>query len=88
MRSFFLAIASLAVALLFSATPEAASLRVAPVFLDLKARTAASSIRIWNGARRPINVQVRVFRWTQRQGEDVYKPTSDGPAGTAHPAVD
>jgi fimbrial chaperone protein len=55
----------------------AASLRVAPVVLDLQAPTAASTIRIWNDARRPINVQIRVFRWSQQNGEDSYEATND-----------
>jgi fimbrial chaperone protein len=55
----------------------AASLRVAPVVLDLRAPTAASTIRIWNDAGRAINVQIRVFRWTQRNGEDAYEATND-----------
>lgn len=54
-----------------------ASLRVAPVLLDLPAPTAASKIRAWNDGDRAINVQVRVFRWKQVGGEDVYEPTRD-----------
>lgn len=56
---------------------QAASLRVAPVLLDLKAPTAASSLRIWNDAKTPINVQVRIFRWTQQNGQDVYTAVND-----------
>jgi fimbrial chaperone protein len=56
---------------------HAASLRVAPVLLDLTAPTASSSLRIWNDAQSPINVQVRIFRWTQQNGADVYTPVSD-----------
>nr|WP_300309188.1 molecular chaperone [Halomonas sp.] len=55
----------------------AASLRVAPVILDLSAPTSASTIRVWNDAQRPINVQIRVFRWTQQNGDDVYETASD-----------
>lgn len=57
------------------ALAQAASLRVAPVMLDLTAPTAASAIRVWNDASRPINVQIRVFRWVQRDGESIYEPT-------------
>ncbi|TWG94945.1 fimbrial chaperone protein [Mesorhizobium sp. J18] len=60
-----------------ASTTFAASLRVAPVVLDLKAPTAASTIRIWNDESRPINVQVRIFRWSQRNGEDFYEATND-----------
>lgn len=54
-----------------------ASLRVAPVALDLRAPTAASTIRVRNDENRPLHVQVRVFRWSQRGGEDVYEATND-----------
>lgn len=60
------------------ATPShAASLRVSPVLIDLSAPTAASSIQIWNDAKRPISVQVRIFRWTQKNGVDSYTPATD-----------
>ncbi|RUV68975.1 MAG: molecular chaperone [Mesorhizobium sp.] len=77
MRSLALIVACLAAVLEFTGSSEAASLRVAPVVLDLRAPTAASTIRIWNDARRPINVQVRVLRWTQQNGEDTYQTTND-----------
>lgn len=73
-----LAAVILAYALYSGASPaNAASLRVSPVVLDLKAPTAAATVRVWNDARQPINVQVRVFRWVQRNGENVYEQTND-----------
>jgi len=60
-----------------SAQSNAASLRVSPVLIDLSAPTAASSVRIWNDAKRPINVQVRIFRWSQSNGLDTYTPATD-----------
>ncbi|BCH28966.1 fimbrial chaperone [Mesorhizobium sp. L-8-10] len=71
-RSFARAVAGLAVTLL-AVSAHAASLRVAPVMLDIKAPTATSSIRVWNDSKRPLNVQIRIFRWTQRDGQDVYE---------------
>lgn len=76
-RLFFPAVMALLFLTQLASPSHAASLRVAPVVLDLRAPTAASSIRVWNEARRPINVQVRVFRWFQRNGEDVYEATND-----------
>lgn len=76
-RSLALAVASLAVVFQLTGPSSAASLRVAPVVLDLRTPTAASTIRIWNDARRPINVQIRVFRWVQRNGEDAYEQTNE-----------
>jgi fimbrial chaperone protein len=55
----------------------ASSLRVSPVGIDLKAGTAASTVRIWNNDRQPVNVQVRVFRWTKVNGKDRLEPTAD-----------
>ena len=75
MRPLTLTIALFAATLQLAATAEATSLRVAPVLLDVSAPTAASTIRVWNGASRPINVQIRVFRWTQVNGEDAYVQT-------------
>jgi len=70
-------ITTLAAGLTFLPAAQAASLRVSPVLLDLKAPQAASSINIWNDAQQPINVQVRVFRWSQKDGADVYTPATD-----------
>ncbi|NWJ27745.1 molecular chaperone [Rhizobium sp. RM] len=56
---------------------HATSLRVSPVILDLRAPAASSSLRIWNDAKIPINVQVRIFRWTQQNGSDVLTAAED-----------
>jgi fimbrial chaperone protein len=53
------------------------TLRVSPVLLDVHAPTAAAAIRIWNDSDRPINVQIRLFRWGQAGGEDQLEPTAD-----------
>jgi fimbrial chaperone protein len=54
----------------------AASLRIAPVLVDLSAPTAATTLRIWNDAKRPANVQVRIFQWSQNGGKDVFTPAT------------
>ncbi len=56
---------------------DAASLRVAPVLLDLRTPQAATSLRIWNDAQRPISVQVRIFRWRQENGREDFMPATD-----------
>jgi fimbrial chaperone protein len=76
LRTLALATAILAAVVHVDMPAHATSLRVAPVLLDITAPTSASTIRVWNNASRPINVQVRVFRWTQQNGEDAYAPTS------------
>lgn len=60
----------------FTAGAEAATLRVAPVILNLTAPAAASSIQVWNEGAQPVSVQIRVFRWTQVNGQDVLEPTN------------
>ncbi|NNU60871.1 molecular chaperone [Ochrobactrum soli] len=45
--------------------------------IDLSAQTAASNIRIWNDAKRPINVQARIYRWSQSNGADTYAEATD-----------
>lgn len=69
-----IAAAVVAVSLCGPSSGSAASLRVAPVIVDLSAPTATSHIRLWNDAAKPINVQVRVFRWRQENGQDVLVP--------------
>jgi fimbrial chaperone protein len=56
---------------------QSASLRVAPVVIDLSAPAATSNIRLWNDASKAINVQVRIFRWTQKDGKDVFLPAEN-----------
>ena len=52
-------------------------LGVSPVGIERagKERTAVLTLR--NGGSEPLNVQLRVFRWTQVDGEDVLVRTSD-----------
>ena len=38
---------------------------------------AASTVRRWDDGLRPVNVQVRVFRWTKVNGKDRLDPTTD-----------
>src|SRR5262245_24096746 len=68
---------ALMAALGFASSAEAASLRVSPVIIDLAAPTATSQISVFNDASKPINVQVRIFKWSQKNGNDVFEP-ADG----------
>lgn len=70
-------IAASLLACLIGGTVEAASLRVSPIAIDLKAGSAASTLRLWDDGLRPVNVQVRVFRWTKVNGRDRLDPTTD-----------
>ncbi|EBY7415763.1 molecular chaperone, partial [Salmonella enterica subsp. enterica serovar Alachua] len=77
MRSLVLAAALFAGLHVTPALSQSVSLRVSPVLVDLSAPTAASSLRISNDAKRPISVQVRIFKWSQKDGVDTYTPATD-----------
>lgn len=71
-----LGVAVLAAACLMTGA-EAASLRVAPIGLTLSAQQPSGTIRIWNDGKAPMQVQIRVFRWTVEGGKDVLTPSKD-----------
>lgn len=56
---------------------NAASLRVAPTTIDLVGPESAATLNMRNEDSRPINVQIRVFRWSQSNGVDQLTPTAD-----------
>jgi fimbrial chaperone protein len=66
-------------AVLFTATPSlGASLQVSPVVLDVVAEGAsATSLTLHNSGTKPIEAQVRVFRWSQAGGSDTLTETRD-----------
>ena len=55
----------------------AGSLQVQPVLLDLPAGGAASSITLRNSGSAQVEAQLRVFRWSQANGEERLEPTQD-----------
>lgn len=68
---------------------NATSLRVAPTTVDMIAPDSAAVLNLRNEAHRPINIQVRVYRWTQEGGVDHLTPTRDvvaSPPATQLPA--
>ena len=58
------------------APASAASISVAPTTIDMTAPAAASQLTLRNAAKRPVNVQVRVFRWSQKAGKERLEPTT------------
>jgi fimbrial chaperone protein len=56
---------------------RAATLQVEPVLIDVTAPAAASTITLRNEGTAPINVQVRIFRWSQVDGKETLEPTED-----------
>ena len=63
--------------MLLTGSIQAASLQVAPTSLQLTARQNAEALWISNSGTAPVDVQARVFRWTQRDGRDELEPTTD-----------
>lgn len=59
------------------AAAQAADLRVAPVMVRVPHGATTDTIRVWNDDRKPLNIQVRVFRWSVRNGQDILEPTRD-----------
>jgi fimbrial chaperone protein len=55
----------------------AASLQVQPALVDITAPAGASTVTLRNAGERPINVQIRVFRWSQSNGVETLQPTDD-----------
>ncbi len=56
---------------------QAAGLRLSPLRLDLSAQQTATQVELTNLSAAPVAVQVKAFRWSQEQGQDVYEPTKD-----------
>jgi len=70
---------------------QAASLRISPIGLDLPSNQRAGSMTLVNTGGEPVNLQMRVFQWTQDAGEDVLTPTTaltvSPPAATIPPGA-
>ncbi len=77
MRTMLYGIGVMGLFVLFSGIAQAASLRVSPTNLELIAPGSAGVLTLTNEAKRPINVQIRVFRWTQVNGVEQLEPTND-----------
>jgi fimbrial chaperone protein len=57
---------------------KAGTLQVEPVLIDVTAAGAsASTVTLHNAGTAPINAQVRVFRWSQANGQEKLEPTDD-----------
>lgn len=56
---------------------DAATLRVGPVLVDVTAPGATSTLKLQNEGTRPIEAQIRVFRWLQVNGTETLEPTDD-----------
>lgn len=75
--SILLALALL-LALAWAAAPAAAgSFQVDPVSIELVQGRRSASLSIRNRDSRPVSIRVRLYRWTQVDGADVYTETNE-----------
>ena len=76
----------------FSSPSWAASLEVFPVNVEITAPGAATTITLRNVGADPLNAQIRVFRWTEQNGEEKLDPTDEvvasPPGATLAPGTD
>ncbi|CAN7626102.1 molecular chaperone [Phyllobacterium sp. LjRoot231] len=77
MRTMLYGIGAMGLVIFFSGIAQSASLRVSPTSLEMIAPGSAGVLTLTNEAKRPINVQIRVFRWTQVDGVEQLEPTND-----------
>ena len=56
---------------------QAASLQVAPVLVEVPIPAATSTLKLRNEGTKPLDAQIRIFRWTQVNGVDALTPTDD-----------
>ncbi len=66
-------------AVLFAAAGAAGAvnLQVAPTQVALPAERNAEGLVLRNSGQQPVHAQIRVFRWTQADGQDRLQPTGD-----------
>jgi fimbrial chaperone protein len=71
---------------------HAASLQVAPVSVEVPAPGATSTLKLRNEGGKPLDAQIRIFRWTQVDGADELTPTDDvaasPPLASLRPSTD
>lgn len=77
MRAILAGIGALALISASAVAASAASLQVAPTTIDMTAPDSASVLTLRNGGKKPISVQVRVFRWSQTNGVEKLEPTKN-----------
>ncbi|MHC5308434.1 fimbrial biogenesis chaperone [Bartonella sp. LJL80] len=58
-------------------TVHGATITILPLMLDVKPPMAAGQITLRVGPQNVVQAQARIYRWAQKDGKDVYTPTSD-----------
>ncbi|WP_109480167.1 molecular chaperone [Paraburkholderia sp. C35] len=77
LHRFLKAAACAGAAALSISAAHAATLQISPVMVDLPAGAISSGLTLRNSGDKPIYGQVRVFRWSQANGDDALTPTQD-----------
>lgn len=62
---------------LIGSTAWAASLQISPINIFINAPDKAGAVSIGNRNEAPVALQIRVVRWTQRDGQQVFEPARD-----------
>jgi fimbrial chaperone protein len=75
MRSFNMTLVAAAAFAAAAHSADAASLQVTPLLVEVAAPGATSTLTLRNQGTQSVNGQIRVFRWTQANGQDVLEPT-------------
>ncbi|WP_202739871.1 MULTISPECIES: molecular chaperone [Acinetobacter] len=60
-----------------SSTLNAATIRISPVNVELLSNQNASSISLFNQSNESTDLQIRVFKWIQNNGQDELIPTDE-----------
>ena len=68
--------ASASMALAFNSLSLATGLQVSPVSLQISSNRNADGIWLTNSSTEPLTAQVRAFRWSQQNGEDLLAQTT------------
>jgi len=53
------------------------SMTVMPMIVEVHAPKVAETVTVRNNSRQPMKVQLRVYRWQKKNGQDLFAPTSD-----------
>ncbi len=56
---------------------QAASLRISPIGIDMPSSQRAAAVTLDNNDSEPVNIQIRIFHWSQANGEDRLEPATD-----------
>ena len=75
MISIRFAMLTAAAALLTLGNAHAASISVSPIRVDVVAPATGSKVRLRNAAQGPVNVQIRLFKWSAKAGQDDFQET-------------